>query len=131
MLLDYPLLCYRIQPGFINYALDMDGFLYWRIDNNYKLENPWHFPAGKETFNADGTLFYPSESAGISNSYLSSVRAKALRDGFEDYELCYALEQMNSVKTDTSKIATSFSDWTKDKRVLLEERSKLGNLLNN
>ena len=131
MLLDYPLLCYRIQPGFINYALDMDGFLYWRIDTNYSSENPWHFAAGKETFNADGVLFYPSESAGISKSYLSSVRAKALRDGFEDYELCYALEQINSVKTDTSKIATSFSDWTKDKQVLLEERSKLGDLLDN
>lgn len=131
MLLDYPLLCYRIQPGFINYSQDIDGFLYWRLDNNYNSENPWHFAASKETFNADGTLFYPSESAGIKNSYLSSVRAKALRDGFEDYELCYALETLNGCKTDTSKIATSFSDWTKEKQVLLEERSKLGNLINN
>lgn len=129
MLLDYPLLCYRLQPGFINYSLDIDGFLYWRLDN-YNAENPWHFASSTETFNADGTLFYPSESAGIANSYLSSVRAKALRDGFEDYELCCAIEKLNSTKVDTSAIATSFSNWTKDKQVLLEERANLANSLN-
>ena len=129
MLLDYPLICYRLQPGFINYSLDIDGFLYWRIDN-YKAENQWHISSSVETFNADGILFYPSESAGISKSYLSSVRAKALRDGFEDYELCCAIESLNSTKVDTSAIATSFSDWTKDKQVLLEERANLVNSLN-
>lgn len=131
MLLDYPLLCYRIQPGFINYAMDISGFLYWRVDN-YNAESPLVFAAGtKETFNADGKIFYPSELAGFENSYLSSVRAKALRDGFEDYELCCAIEALNSdSKTDTSAIASSFSDWTKDKQVLLEGRISLGNSIN-
>ena len=130
MLLDYPLLCYRIQPGFINYAMDISGFLYWRVDN-YKTDALTFAAGAKETFNADGVLFYPSELAGFEKSYLSSVRAKALRDGFEDYELCCAIEALNSdVKVDTSAVATSFRDWTKDKQVLLNERINLGNSIN-
>lgn len=126
-LLDYPLINYRIHPGFINYALDVDGFLYWSIDNYGELSDPWT-SLNDETegtvYNGDGILFYPGEDVGLENTFVPSLRAKAIRDGFEDYELCAAA----GVDTaDVSAIATDFSQWTQDKNVFLNGRTSLGN----
>lgn len=122
-LLDYPLIDFRIQPGFINYAVDAEGFLFWVIDNWNTVGDPWE--SQDMRFNGDGILFYPGEDVGLDNTFVPSLRAKAIRDGFEDYELLKVLEQKYAKKIDTSKIATSFSDWTQDANTLISEREAL------
>ena len=126
-LLDYPLINYRIHPGFINYSLDIDGFLYWSIDDYENLTDPWTSLSDATegtVYNGDGILFYPGEDVGLENTFVPSLRAKAIRDGFEDYELCVAA---GVNVNDISAIATGFSNWTQDKDVLLNGRTALGN----
>lgn len=122
-LLDYPLIDFRIQPGFINYAIDAEGFLFWVIDNWNTVGDPWE--SLDMRFNGDGILFYPGEDVGLDNTFVPSLRAKAIRDGFEDYELLKALEEKQGKKLDTSKVATNFSSWTQDANTLITERAKL------
>lgn len=129
-LLDYELINYRIHPGFINYYNDVDGFLYWSVAGYGNLEDPWLRLSDKttgEVWNGDGILFYPSEDVGITDSFVPSMRAKAIRDGFEDYELCVAVGNLGgNVKDYVKEIATSFSDWTQQGSVLLDNRKILG-----
>ena len=130
-LLDYKLINYRIHPGFINYYNDVDGFLFWSVANYGKLEDPWvrlNDNLSGEVWNGDGILFYPSEDIGIENSFVPSLRAKAIRDGFEDYELCFALEEQGiNSKFYVKEIATDFYNWTQDSEVLMSNRKILGN----
>jgi len=127
-LLDYPLLNHRIQPGFINYSLKSDGFLFWCIDNWTTVSDPW--VSLDMTYNGDGILFYPGDDVGLYNTFVPSLRAKAIRDGFEDYGLCAAIKKKGGkVGEYISKIASDFSNWTQDKDVLLAERKNLGNTI--
>ncbi len=124
-LLHYPLIDYRIQPGFINYAIDADGFLFWVVDNWTTVGDPW--VSLDMNYTGDGILFYPSEDVGIYDTFIPSLRVKAIRDGFEDYELCTAIKKAGGkVEEYTKTIATSFSDWTQDGQVLWDARIKLG-----
>lgn len=126
-LLDYPLINYRIHPGFINYSLGVEGFLYWSIDNYENLSDPWtslNDETEGNVYNGDGILFYPGEDVGLEGTFVPSLRAKAIRDGFEDYELCAAA---NVSVDDVSSIASGFSQWNQDKDVLLSGRTTLGN----
>lgn len=124
-LLDYPLIDYRIQPGFINYAIDADGFLFWVVDNWTTVGDPW--TSLDMTYNGDGILFYPSDDVGLYSTFIPSLRVKAIRDGFEDFELCTAIEKAGGkVEEYTKNIATGFSDWTQDGQVLQDNRIKLG-----
>lgn len=124
-LLDYPLIDFRIQPGFINYSIDADGFLFWVIDNWNTVGDPWS--SLDMNYNGDGILFYPGSDVGLDDSFVPSLRVKAIRDGFEDYELCAAIENAGGeVSEYISAIATDFSNWTQDSGVLIEKRRSLG-----
>ena len=124
-LLDYPLINFRIHPGFINYAVDAEGFLFWVIDNWNTVGDPW--VTQDMRFNGDGILFYPSEDVGIYSSYVPSLRVKAIRDGFEDYELCAAIEKAGgNVKKYSDAVATSFNDWTQQADTFISGRKALG-----
>lgn len=124
-LLDYPLIDFRIQPGFINYSIDADGFLFWVIDNWNTVGDPWK--SLDMTYNGDGILFYPGSDIGVDDIFVPSLRVKAIRDGFEDYELCAAIEaEGGNVKEHISAIAKDFTNWTQDSKVLLEKRLSLG-----
>jgi len=129
-LLDYKLINYRIHPGFINYYNDVDGFMFWSVANYNKLVDPWkrlNDNLSGEVWNGDGILFYPSEDIGIENSFVPSLRVKAIRDGFEDYELCSALEEQGiNSKLYVKEIATDFYNWTQDSEVLMSNRKILG-----
>lgn len=132
-LLDYSLINYRIHPGFINYSQDVDGFLFWTIDNWKSVKDPWismDVHADGVVWNGDGMLFYPGDDVGLYDSYVPSIRVKAIRDGLEDYELCKAIEAMGkkSVATSCSNaVGASFSQWTQDAKKLLQERIDMGN----
>ena len=124
-LLDYPLIDYRIHPGFINYSIDADGFLFWVIDNWNTVGDPWS--SLDMTYNGDGLLFYPGSDVGLDDTFVPSLRVKAIRDGFEDYELCVAANAKGvEVKEKISAIATDFTNWTQNSKILLEKRVSLG-----
>ncbi len=133
--LDYSLIGYRIQPGFINYSLDFDGFLYWLVDNWNVLEDPWT-SLGESSlgmlYNGDGNLFYPGDDIGLIDSYAPSIRAKVIRDGLQDFELCKAIENLG--KKDVAEkyaklIGPDFIDWERNGEVLIEKRIEMGNAI--
>ena len=75
--------------GILSWLYGVTGILYYRIDE--RLPQAWD-ANGLYAFggNGDGTLVYPGKPSIIGGSThipLASIRLKALRDGFEDYEL--------------------------------------------
>lgn len=129
LLLDYPLINFRIQPGFLNDAVGLGGFLYWCVDhwssdpwNNVDLQlNGFHYPG-------EGLLVYPGAPAGF-DTVVPSMRLKQLREGSEDFDYLSLLKnQGDSAWTElaSSVVATSWSDWQKDRHTLESTRRMLG-----
>lgn len=131
--LDYSLAGFRIQPGFINYSLDFDGFLYWLVDNWKVLDDPWTCLGETSLgnlYNGDGNLFYPGDDVGLIDSYAPSIRAKAIRDGLQDYELLKAIEKMGRgdiAKEYAELLGKDFENWEKSGDVIISKRIELGN----
>ena len=131
--LDYSLAGYRIQPGFINYSLDFDGFLYWLVDNWNTLEDPWTCIGESSLgalYNGDGNLFYPGDDVGLIDSYAPSIRAKAIRDGLQDYELLKAIENMGQedlAREYAELLGQDFENWEQSGDRIIEKRIELGN----
>ena len=131
--LDYSLANFRIQPGFINYSLGLDGYLYWLVDNWSALEDPWTC-IGEDGFgylyNGDGNLFYPGDDVGLTDSYAPSIRAKAIRDGLQDYELLKAIENMGQedlAREYAELLGKDFENWEQSGDRIIEKRIELGN----
>lgn len=131
--LDYSLVGFRIQPGFINYSLDFDGFLYWLVDNWNTLEDPW-VSLGESSlgalYNGDGNLFYPGDDVGLIDSYAPSIRAKAIRDGLQDYELLTAIATMgyeDLANEYAGLLGADFENWERSGDIIIEKRNALGN----
>ncbi len=131
--LDYSLAGFRIQPGFINYSLGFDGFLYWLVDNWKVLEDPWTCLGESslgDLYNGDGNLFYPGDDVGLIDSYAPSIRAKAIRDGLQDYELLTAIEKMGHgdiAKEYAELLGKDFENWEKSGETIIKRRIELGN----
>lgn len=133
-LMDFPLLHHRLQPGFINYSLKAEGFLYWLVDGYQKLDDPWADITVKpdqygDTWVRDGMLFYPGEDVGIEKGFVPTLRAKAARDGFEDYELCHQIAILGKAALAehySNIIGKDFKCWTDKPEVLLLNRKELG-----
>ncbi len=131
--LDYSLAGYRIQPGFINYSLNFDGFLYWLVDNWNVLEDPWtclgESSLGK-LYNGDGNIFYPGDDVGLVDSYATSIRAKAIRDGLQDFELCKAIEALGKKDLATkyaNLLGQDFVNWERSGDMIIKKRIEMGN----
>lgn len=131
--LDYSLAGYRIQPGFINYSLDFDGFLYWLVDNWGVLEDPWTSLGESslgDLYNGDGNLFYPGDDVGLIDSYAPSIRAKAIRDGLQDYELLTAIEKLgyeDIAREYAELLGKDFENWENSGDRIIEKRIEMGN----
>ena len=97
------------------------------------LEDPWTCLGESSLgalYNGDGILFYPGDDVGLIDSYAPSIRAKAIRDGLQDYELCKALEAMG--KEDLAReyaemIGPDFSNWETNADNIIAKRNELGN----
>ena len=98
LFIEYPLLDARILPMFC-WKYGAAGFEYWSPvswGRNWRKKPPNHWPGepwdpntfGK--YNGDGYLLYP----GPGGVPYASIRLKALRDGFEDYEYMWLLEDL-------------------------------------
>ncbi len=105
--LDDTLLSSRLL-GWMMYDYDIVGNLYWDTVLYCYMEDT---VSGKEshlqdyydtalrypTANGDGYLLYPGRPYGIDGP-VGSVRLQSIRDGNEDYDLFYALEEMYSAR---------------------------------
>lgn len=129
-LLDYAPINFRIPHGFINQSLGMSGTFYWQVDN-WK-GNPWK---DEQTVFQDNTYYpgeglfvYPGQQVGV-QGVVPSMRLKWLRDGVEDYEYVEILKKLGRqdlAMEITRSVASGWRNWTKDPKVLLEARQKLG-----
>ena len=87
LVIDYPAMAHRILPWMV-WKYGATGLLYWCVD--YWKGNPWEDPANfKSDQNGNGSLYYPAPDGPV-----PSVRMEALRDGIEDYEYLYRLNEL-------------------------------------
>ena len=107
LFIEYPLLDARIIPMFC-WKYGVQGFEYW--SPNHWGRNPGKDPAERwpnapwdpnsfGKYNGDGYLLYP----GPEGVPYPSIRLKALRDGFEDYEYMWTLDQLVEKATRSGK----------------------------
>lgn len=86
--LDLPSIEYRIIP-WICWKYNVEGLLYWCV-NWWHNTNPWDDPMTFSEQNGSGSLYYPDPQG---REPVGSIRLKVLRDGFEDYEYLYLLQE--------------------------------------
>ncbi len=87
LVLDYSAMAARILP-WMCWKARATGLLYWSV--NYWTKDPWQDPANtKWGQNANGSLMYPGPDGPV-----DSIRLEVLRDGIEDYEYLYLLQQL-------------------------------------
>ncbi len=104
-----PYATYRIDDGMLSPRMvswmqaqyGVVGNLYWST-NIYAQNSNWtyqeiydYYGGNAERYpeaNGDGYLFYPGEQYGVDGP-VASMRLEAIRDGIEEYELLYALQE--------------------------------------
>ena len=80
--------------SWMQYDYNIDGNLYWcvnDVDKYAPLESVWD-AVKPDDMNGDGSLFYPGVDYGVYGP-IGSLRLETIRDGMEDYEYLYQLEQ--------------------------------------
>ena len=87
--LDDDLICPRII-SWMQYDYDCDGNLYWCVD--YFTENMWETPTVFDGAVCEGLLVYPGDKFDMQEP-LSTLRLESIREGLEDYEYMWLMEQ--------------------------------------
>jgi hypothetical protein len=132
--LDQSLLKVRVLH-WINYLYDMDGYLHWGL-NQFAGDNPYTQEAiSKGLPLGDRAIVYPGK-----NGLLGSLRFSAMRDGLEDYEYLWLLEnEISKIKQRIGKEASwldprerplelcrrvvwSFYEYTREPGLMLDTR---------
>ena len=132
--LDQSLLKVRVLH-WINYLYDLDGYLHWGL-NHYGSDDPFTEDGiSKDLPLGDRAIVYPGEKGMI-----GSLRFSAQRDGLQDYEYLWTLEdRLRTIKEQVGqdafwldprqrslelcrRVIWSFHDYTRDPNVLLETR---------
>ena len=117
-LLDYPLIKVRILH-WMNWLYNTQGFLHWGL--NYWSDKPFEDlePGGLPP--GDCCIIYPGEEAP-----LNSIRWEMLRQGMEDYEYLWLLEELSGGREKGTEICRSFlkdiNDYEKNPRTLERTR---------
>ena len=76
--------------SWMQFDYNVDGDLYWLV-NNYKGYDMWKIPCVAESA-GEGNLLYPGAKYGIFGP-LSTLRMESIREGREDYECLWLMEQ--------------------------------------
>jgi len=132
--LDQSLLKVRVLH-WINYLYDMDGYLHWGL-NHFAGADPYTQEAISQGLPlGDRAIVYPGE-----NGLLGSLRFSTMRDGLQDYEYLWVLEnELSKIKRKLGKEASwldprqrplelcqrvvwSFYEYTRDPQTMLETR---------
>ncbi len=129
-LLDFDPINYRVQPGFINESLGLNGLLYWRVD--WWTSDPWNNVQAWVGLPGEGMLVYPGAQVGLAGQVVPSMRLKYLRDGVDDYDYVELLKQAGLGTWALSVCQTvgpDWSNWTRDASALEAARVQLGSKL--
>ena len=97
---------------------DIEGQLYWTVnlskqmreDDQYHIRDIWNDAYSFYDIAGDGYLVYAGAKYGIDNA-LPSIRLEAVRDGFEDYECLWLLEETLSSLNEKYKTAYSLAEY--------------------
>lgn len=119
----------------INYLYDLDGYLHWGL-NHFHGDDPYTQEAISHGLPlGDRAVVYPGE-----NGFLSSLRFNTMRDGLQDFEYLWVLEDtLRQIKEHVGedafwldprqrpvelcrRVVQSFYDHTRDAAVLIETR---------
>ena len=135
--LDQPLILAR-ELHWISYLYGLDGYLHWGFNwfaqegdpYSEKGANQWSLPPG------DAQVAYPGRKG-----FVGSLRLSAMRDGLQDYEYLWVLEnRLSELRKGLDadwldprqrplelcrRVVQSFYDHTRDPKVLLETRSAI------
>ena len=133
-LIDFDPINFRIQPGFINQSLNLNGLLYWRIDR--WPADPWNDVNNAGTYSSanypgEGMLVYPGKQVGVAG-VVGSMRLKWLRDGVEDYDYVQILKTLGreDLALEISRsVGSDWTKWTRDPAALEAARQKLGDTI--
>ena len=109
--IDYPAIDQRILH-WMNWKYGVTGVLYWQTQ--YWQDNPWTTPMsytpdrGGKWGNGDGRLLYPAvkEKSGkfVAEGPVDSIRWEMIREGVEDYDYLYMLnDAVNKAASDPKK----------------------------
>lgn len=115
--------------GWLSWRKGVQGVLYYHMAYSWKnlpWENQFAFDA-----NGDGTLWYPGTPeyiGGTKATPVSSIRLKAIRDGFEDYEYLALLEKLGG-KAEAERICGEVGSgpytWRDDPAIMIKARAQL------
>ena len=127
---DVPLIESRLLH-WLNYRYGLKGYLHWGF--NSWTNDPWNAPG---QHNGDGWHVYPAKSG-----LLNSLRWEQMRNGLQDYECLWLLEQkLSQIKATlsprltelieparrgveiASQVVPTYSDYTRDPAVLYAAR---------
>lgn len=135
--LDQSLLKVRVLH-WINYRYDLDGYLHWGL-NQFAAGDPYTQEAvSKGLPLGDRAIAYPG-----TNGLLGSLRCSAMRDGLQDYEYLWVLEnELSRIKRRMGKeafwldprqrplelcrrVVRSFYDYTRSPEVMFDTRAAI------
>jgi len=140
LVIDYPAISHRIL-SWLCWKYGATGLLYWCV--NFWTGDPWTNPANfSEDQNGSGLLYYPTAEGPV-----PSLRMEVLRDGIEDYEYLYRLQELIEAAkrhggVDASLLAQaeqlvavdpnlieSMRSYSKDPAVLLAQRQAIAEMI--
>lgn len=97
-------------------ANNVEGNLYWSVNFYAEVSGGLHLPRdfweNPMAYNGaagDGYLFYPGTEYGIDGP-IGTIRLESIRDGSEDYEYLYLLEELIDKAADKYSIALDLTD---------------------
>ncbi|MFD2745417.1 glycoside hydrolase domain-containing protein [Paenibacillus yanchengensis] len=97
--LDDDLISARVVP-WMQHAYGIEGNLYWAVNiyakyngTAYQTRDIWNDPLAFPGANGDGYILYPGAKYGM-NSPIATLRLQAIRDGNQDYEYLWLLEDL-------------------------------------
>jgi len=137
--IDFPLLNYRV-PAWISWRYRIRGILYWGGMSFWRqVEDPWTDPKTLDRrnkhkdclYNGEGSIVYPGRAVGY-DGIAPSLRLKALRDSFEDYEYLSILERAGLADKAQKLIlplAGSWFKWETDPEAYEQARKKLAAMI--
>lgn len=135
---DYASIFTRIIP-WASYMNQTPGILYWCLDYWSETPNPWtDIDTGQKSvpgarLYGEGSLIYPGYQVGIDGP-VSSVRLEVLRDGLEDYQYLWMLEQKlgrSGVMPYVNKMVSSWRSFNKDTAQLASVRDEIAQRIEN
>ena len=131
--LEYPIVEGRLL-GWMTHLYRADGLLYWHVNfwNGPRVDEADTFLPAWNTYSdlrmpGDGVLLYPGKE-----HVLPSIRLAQIRDGVEDYErlqLAAAKAGASAADAVSRTLIRSLTDFTRDPARLLEQRTRLAEMI--